>query len=64
VSHKLDFISGTLGKAFGCSGGYVVGSAKAIDCIRSTASNFIFTTAIPPAVAAAAEASVKFVRNN
>jgi 5-aminolevulinate synthase len=42
----------------------VVGTERAIDCIRSTASNFIFTTAIPPAVAAAAEASVKFVKEN
>lgn len=60
----VDFISGTLGKAFGCSGGYVAGPELGIDCIRSTASNFIFTTAIPPAIAAGAHASVKFVREN
>ncbi len=62
VSNRIDIIGGTLGKAFGCSGGYLAANAILIDCIRSNASNFIFTTAIPPMVAAAAEASVKYVK--
>jgi len=54
----LDFLSGTLGKAIGCFGGYVVGKKNSIDCIRSFATNFIFTTSIPPSVACAARTSV------
>lgn len=64
VQDEVDFISGTLGKAFGCSGGYIAGDAIRIDCIRSNASNFIFTTSLPPVIAAASHASVRFVREN
>lgn len=62
VMHRVDFIEGTLAKAFGTMGGYVTGPASAIDAIRSTASGFIFTTSLAPSIAAAALESVRLVR--
>ncbi|XP_077980340.1 5-aminolevulinate synthase, erythroid-specific, mitochondrial-like [Glandiceps talaboti] len=59
VLDKLDIISGTLGKAFGNIGGYIVGSSNLIDMIRSYAAGFIFTTALPPMVLAGASAAIK-----
>ncbi len=62
VADRVDLIEGTLAKGFGVLGGYVAGKADVVDYIRSVAGGLIFTTALPPAVAGAALASVKLLR--
>lgn len=63
LTDRIDIINGTLGKAFGVQGGYVVGDKTVIDAIRCVASGFIFTTATSPVICAGALASIRYLRD-
>jgi len=64
IQHRLDIVNGTLGKAFGVTGGYISADSVVVDAIRSIASGFIFTTSISPVICAGGLASIKYLKDH
>jgi 5-aminolevulinate synthase len=64
IMTQVDVVEGTLAKAFGCLGGYIAGNVALIDAVRSYAPGFIFTTALPPAICAAATAAIRHLKSS
>jgi 5-aminolevulinate synthase len=64
LQDRIDIVNGTLGKAFGVQGGYIAADGSVIDCVRSVADGFIFTTSMSPVACAGAMAAVKYLKEH